>query len=101
MDFLEFLFSQLMKDAISFSFIEELKLKNNAVSSHQFFEQAYSLPEYRKRIISCKIRDPRSDDLFKSKSRDMMLKSAKAIKDIREFVGLIHFDADMEESLVG
>ena len=58
------------------------------------------MPESKHKIINCNIRDPRSDDPFKANSRNIMLMYAKTIKDIREFVRLVRFDTDNEESLV-
>ena len=100
LDFPEYLFSQLMKESVSFHVIEEFKLKKATVSSHQFFKLAYTLPESKSKILNCKIKNQRNDDPFKQNCRNTMKMFVKAITNIKEFVKNVIFDTDNDESLI-
>ena len=89
-----------MKDAVSFHVINEFLKKKPIIHGHQFFKQGYVMPESKHKILSCNIRDKRSDEPFKGNCSNTMLMYAKAIKDIREFIRWVQFDTDNEESLV-
>ena len=89
-----------MKETVSFHVINEFKLKKEVISTHKFFKQTYVMPESKHKIVSRNIRNPRSDDPFKANCRNTMLMYAKAIKDIRAFVGEVKFDTDNDESPV-